>query len=294
MPLRFAFLVCALLLTLSDNVFAQDIVTDCDKYAASDTDPSAKAPGVPIDTVNSALAVRACKAAVQQFPNAPRILFQLGRAYQKAENFDSALQQYRKAAEQNYAAAQNSLGNMYADGQGVPADDQQAIAWYRKAAEQGLAAAQNNLGTMYWYGRGVPKDAQQAVAWFSKAAKQGLASAQSNLAAVQPKVSPPDALRPATPPAATLHSAPAHAELSSSDLHALAKTNCVSSIQSTDGLKNLSFGAVDRLCECTAIAFINIWTAQNMEEMRAAGKSTPAMYSKFNTALMGCAELMRQ
>ena len=183
LPIRLAFL-CLLQLTLSTYAFAQDIVTDCDRYAASDTDPSAKAPGVPLERVNAALAVPACTAAVREFPNNPQFLFQLGRAYRASDNFKSAVEYYRKAAEQNYAAAQNSLGNIYADGQGVLADDEQAVAWYRKAAEQGLATAQNNLGTMYWTGRGVSADAEEAVAWFRKAASQGLQSARSNLDAL--------------------------------------------------------------------------------------------------------------
>ena len=168
-------------LTLNSNALAQDTVADCDKYAASDTDPDAKAPGVSLEKVNPAAAVPACAAAVREFPNNPRLLFQLGRAYRAASDFNSAVEYYRKAAEQNYAAAQNSLGYAYANGQGIPADDRQAVAWYRKAAEQGLAVAQNNLGVMYWNGQGVPKDDQQAAAWFRKAAEQGLASAQSNL-----------------------------------------------------------------------------------------------------------------
>lgn len=183
MPIRLA-LLCVLQLASSTNAFAQDI-TDCDKYAASDTDSGAKAPGIPLEKINPALALPACAAAVQEFPHKPRLLFQLGRVYRAADNFKSAVEYYRKAAEQNYAAAQNSLGYAYANGQGVPVDGQQALAWYRKAADQGLAAAQNNLGAMYAKGQGVQQDAQQAAAWFGKAAKQGLLSAQTNLAAIQ-------------------------------------------------------------------------------------------------------------
>ena len=64
----------------------------------------------------------------------------------------------RQAAEQGNAAAQFSLGLMYADGEGVPKDDAEAVRWYRLAAEQGNAAAQFSLGLMYADGEGVPKD----------------------------------------------------------------------------------------------------------------------------------------
>jgi hypothetical protein len=88
---------------------------------------------------------------------------------------------YRKAAEQGNAMAQFNLGNMYANGQGVPKDDQQAVAWFRKAAEQGNDRAQFSLGLMYDNGQGVPKDEQQAAAWHRKAAEQGNDRAQVNL-----------------------------------------------------------------------------------------------------------------
>ncbi len=156
-------------------------VTDCDKYAASDNDPQRKETGVPLGKINPDLAVPACEAAVRQYPNSTRLSLQLGRAYQKANYFTAAVGQYRKAAEQNYALAQNNLGASYENGRGVPKDDQQAIAWYRKAAEQNYALAQNNLGVMYQYGQGVRKDEQQAIAWYRKAADQGLALALNNL-----------------------------------------------------------------------------------------------------------------
>ena len=167
--------------------FAQESpITDCDTYAASPFEPQPKATAVPFAQVNPALAVPACEAAVRQYPNSIRLALQLGRAYQKANNFTAAVEQYRKAAEQGLAVAQNNLGVMYETGQGVSQDYQQAAAWYRKAAEQGLAVAQTSLGVMYEKGQGVPKDYQQAVAWYRKAADQGFAQAQSNLRAMPP------------------------------------------------------------------------------------------------------------
>ena len=86
-----------------------------------------------------------------------------------------------KAAEQGNANAQFSLGNGYANGDGVAKDYTEAVKWYRKSAEQGLADAQNNLGLCYHKGEGVPEDYTEAVKWFRKAAEQGQADAQNNL-----------------------------------------------------------------------------------------------------------------
>ncbi len=96
-------------------------------------------------------------------------------------DYRTAFEGFKKLAEQGDASAQHNLGLMYANGLGVPKDEQQAVAWYRKAAEQGNASAQLNLGVMHEHGQGVPKDDQQAVAWYRKAAEQGHASAQYNL-----------------------------------------------------------------------------------------------------------------
>ena len=129
------------------------------------------------------------------------------------KDYASAVEYYRKAAEQGNAAAQNRLGICYKIGLGVGKDSNEAIKWYRKAAEQGNAVAQNNMGNYYnehqnyteaarWYrkaaeqgqiaaqdslaelyynGRGVAKDYAEAVKWFRKAAEQGAVGAQYQL-----------------------------------------------------------------------------------------------------------------
>lgn len=79
------------------------------------------------------------------------------------------------------AEAQNNLGLLYANGEGVAQDIKQAAEWYRKAAAQGHAEAQVKLGMMYDLGYGVAQDYKQALEWIRKAAVQGHAKAQYNL-----------------------------------------------------------------------------------------------------------------
>ena len=69
--------------------------------------------------------------------------------------------------------AQNNMGVLYANGQGVDKDLVEAVRWYRKAAEQGHAQAQTNLGFTYANGRGVDKDVKRAADWCARAAAQG-------------------------------------------------------------------------------------------------------------------------
>jgi hypothetical protein len=120
----------------------------CDTYAAYPLDQQRRGPGVPFDKLDPQLAIPACEAAVRQSPKDYRLIFQLGRAYHKAQNFAAAITQYRKAAEEGFASAQNNLGNMYRAGEGVPKDLVEAVAWYRKAAEQGFAPAQDSLSQL--------------------------------------------------------------------------------------------------------------------------------------------------
>ena len=45
------------------------------------------------------------------------------------------LAELRRIAEQGHVATQFVLGFMYANGDGVPQDDTEAVKWYRKAAD---------------------------------------------------------------------------------------------------------------------------------------------------------------
>ena len=110
--------------------------------------------------------------------------FQTGRKHSSDKNWDEAVKWYRKAAEQNYAPAQNMLGFCYDAGWGVPHDFFEAVKWYHAAAEQNYAEAQYHLGGCCLNGdflKGVEKDYVKAVMWFRKAAEQNHASAQSAL-----------------------------------------------------------------------------------------------------------------
>ena len=92
-----------------------------------------------------------------------------------------AAQLFRPLAEQSDARAQNNLGSMYANGDGVPRDYSEAVKWFRLAANQGNAKAQTTLGVMYMEGHGVAQSYSEAAKWYRLAANQGLAVAQVDL-----------------------------------------------------------------------------------------------------------------
>lgn len=107
--------------------------------------------------------------------------FEDGIAAAERGDYATEYRLLRPLADQGNAPAQNSLGFMYARGQGVPRSYSEAVKWWRKAADQGFADAQNNVGGMYYNGPGIPHNYTEAATWFRKAANQGHAAAQSNL-----------------------------------------------------------------------------------------------------------------
>jgi len=58
-------------------------------------------------------------------------------------------------------------GTLYADGRVVALDYAKAAEWFRKAAELGANEAQRELGALYAAGQGVPKDRNQAFKLYS-------------------------------------------------------------------------------------------------------------------------------
>jgi uncharacterized protein len=98
-----------------------------------------------------------------------------------AGDYATALKGWLPLAEQGDAFAQNALGTMYDNGDGVPENDAEAVKWYRLAAEQGIATAQNNLGTMYAAGTGIPLNYIKAYMWYSLAKAQGNERAAENV-----------------------------------------------------------------------------------------------------------------
>jgi hypothetical protein len=78
----------------------------------------------------------------------------------------------------------------------VPQDYNKAVEWYRKAAEQDEPAAQYSLGLMYDQGTGVPRNLSEATRWYRLAAKNGDPDARAVLRA-QGKATPPAKPAPA-------------------------------------------------------------------------------------------------
>ena len=98
--------------------------------------------------------------------------FSLGNQYYHNGEYLKAVEYYRKAAENGYAASQFNLGVCYKTGRGVNHNVKEAFYWYQKSAENGNVNAQIRIGRCYEFGDGVEKDACSAAKWYQKAADQ--------------------------------------------------------------------------------------------------------------------------
>lgn len=84
-------------------------------------------------------------------------------------NLVMSMSLWKKAAEAGYAPAQARYGDILDKAE----EDVEAVAWFRKAAAQGNAAGEYGLGEMYAKGEGVKQDIQQAHDYIERAAAKG-------------------------------------------------------------------------------------------------------------------------
>ena len=157
--------------------------TECDRLAGQPDDllRLSSVKGVTFDQISLPDAEIACKKAVEAYPNKPRLMFQYGRALQKAERYDEARRWYQKAADQGNAAAMFKIGYSYEKGRGMTQNYDQAVKWYQKAAKQGNVEAMNHVAWLYDNGRKIKRDAEKAARWMVSALDSGNEDAYKNM-----------------------------------------------------------------------------------------------------------------
>jgi TPR repeat protein len=112
-------------------------------------------------------------------------------AYQEGEQYyygdgvradqAEAVRFYRQAAEVGHVEAQYALAWSYKYAEGVAQNDQESFRWFMAAAAQGNSDAQSMIGLAYELGEGVPLSHTDAVIWYRRGALQGNPTAQFNL-----------------------------------------------------------------------------------------------------------------
>ena len=125
------------LVKLTNEVyFLRPDLTECDRLAVAPYNQIGLA-GVEFDAIDARKAVPACEKAVESKPDHPRLMHNLGRAYDAAGKYEKAVAFYRKAAEADFVPAINNLGVMHVNGQGVEQDFAKGVALLKQAFRRG-------------------------------------------------------------------------------------------------------------------------------------------------------------
>lgn len=108
---------------------------------------------------------------------------ELGVTYMCDGNATEGLKWLKEAARRGEPEAQLTLGKVYEEGIcGVPQDYYTAFEWYKKAAEQEWPDGMSRLGMMYLTERGCSADAEKGLRLIKMSAEQGSVEAQLFLA----------------------------------------------------------------------------------------------------------------
>ncbi|MDO9417082.1 caspase family protein [Pararhizobium sp.] len=148
---------------------------DCDRLAANPHDPMriSSVPGVAATEMNAPEAIKACEAALAEYPDEVRFQFQYGRALYTAKRYDEAIVVLTKAAEKQELAAMNNLGILRLSGPKSVQNKSEALRWFTRAADLGYADSASALGVMYHTGDGVEKNIAEARKWHERAVEKG-------------------------------------------------------------------------------------------------------------------------
>ncbi len=116
----------------------------------------------------------------QNAPRAKRLVAQFFADYDNPHyNPEQAFRWYQAAGNAGDVEAQDTMGDIYLEGQWVQQDILSAVKWYGKGAAQRSPYAQYSLGLMFYNGyETFPQDYAQALGWFYQAAVQCFVAAQ--------------------------------------------------------------------------------------------------------------------
>jgi len=143
--------------------------------------PAITSRGVPlrglllVASVGTAMVVVGCNSTEKQVNS--------GVSAVKSGDYDQALKILVPLAERGESRAAVEVGNMYALGWGVPADDSVADDWFRKAETLGVPPGRSQLDIAFELaaGRGMKRDPARAQLWLEKSAKLGYDKASALL-----------------------------------------------------------------------------------------------------------------
>ena len=135
--------IFAISIFTTQSAFAQ--IAECDLLASSPLDPQKQSAGVSYRKLDHVAAVPACKIAITENKQAPRLWFQYGRALEKENKLPDAIIAYQEAAKLGSGAAHNNMGELYRDGKGFEVNLKMAEDFFKKASDLNSIEGKDNL-----------------------------------------------------------------------------------------------------------------------------------------------------
>ena len=117
----------------------------CDRLTAHAEDPGRVAPPVAFKDLDAKKAIRNCELALLGYPTSGRLMNNLGRAFNKAEDYDASLKWTRKAVRDEYPFAYHVLALHYFYGEGVAKDPVEERRYLELAREKGVPLSSQRL-----------------------------------------------------------------------------------------------------------------------------------------------------
>jgi TPR repeat protein len=156
-------------------------VNDCDRLAAEPLDVQAVTEGVLPNEIDVPAALKACRKAVDAYPDVARFKYQFARALYADGQFDEAIRNLQSAYDQGHVRAGELLGRIYQLGlQGKP-DPAKAVPLFEAGAKKGDPYAQYSLAKALIYGKGTKPDVERGMKLLVSAAESGHTYAMNQL-----------------------------------------------------------------------------------------------------------------
>jgi TPR repeat protein len=137
--------------------------------------------GVLPNEIDVPAALKACRKAVDAYPDVARFKYQFARALYADGQFDEAIRNLQSAYDQGHVRAGELLGRIYQLGlQGKP-DPAKAVPLFEAGAKKGDPYAQYSLAKALIYGKGTKPDVERGMKLLVSAAESGHTYAMNQL-----------------------------------------------------------------------------------------------------------------
>mgnify|MGYP000128957071 FL=1 len=133
---------------ISDDAKRNGTQTRCDVLTANKRDPKRKAYPVKFSDIKASKAISACRQALKAEPSNPRLMLNMGRAFNKLKVYDQSFLWTKKASEANYPFAYRVMALHYKYGEGVEKNRDEQVRFLNLAINEDIDSASADLAEL--------------------------------------------------------------------------------------------------------------------------------------------------